>query len=88
MGDGGVVCLGDWAIVTISNRATRDFVSNLVKWTSEFPWTYRRVLLRGVGGLIMIGEDLVPGGVGMALSYPPVQGNEKGNGLALCSPLW
>jgi hypothetical protein len=83
VGDGGVVCLGDWAIETISNRATRDLriVSNLVNATSEFPLTYRRGLLRGVGGLI--GEDLVPGGVGIASSYPPVWGTvmERVTGL-------
>ncbi len=62
MGDGGVVCLGDWAIETLSNRATGDMVSNLVKGTSAFPLAYQRGLLKG-----LIDEDLVPGGVGIAL---------------------
>lgn len=57
--------MGDWAIETLSNRATRDLVSNLVNATSEFPLTYQRGFLRG-----LIDEDLVPGGVGIALNYP------------------
>ena len=49
---------------------------------SEFPLTYQRGRLRG-----LIDEDLVPGGVGIALNYPPLWGDGKSNGIALNSPL-
>jgi hypothetical protein len=35
----------------------------------------------------LIDEDLVPGGVGIALNYPPVWGNGKGDGLHWNLPL-
>jgi hypothetical protein len=67
VGDRGVVCLGDWGIETLSNRATRDLVSSLVNATSEFPLTYQGGLLRE---FMIIDKDMVPGGVGITLNYP------------------
>ena len=62
------MCLGDWGIETLSNRAARDLVSNLVNATSEFPLDIPERTLEGTH--LLIDEDLVPGGVGIALNYP------------------